>query len=125
MRLEIKQIKNITQLKGYNRWSINFTDGSNLVLRNPIFPFKIVDSQGMIVHFFLCGKTKEALFGWPGKENSIVLHHSFEWSKKYGFDLLTTSEEGYLNSIEEVIDKRKPGKPIILKIDKEGDIISP
>jgi len=128
VRLEIKQIKNIKQLKKCSgRWSINFTDGSNLTVRNPLFPFRINDSQGMMVQFFQSGESKKALFGWPKKEGSIVLRDCYEWSEECDFDQVHTDWNDYFrfDPVKEAIDKRRSGKPIILNINSEGDIMPP
>jgi len=128
MELEIKQIKNIIK-KGdrVNKWSINFTDGSYLIVKNVDFPFRPLTSQGMLVEFFFVNRTKKALFGWPEKDNSIALKDCYEWSKEHSFDQLNTYWRSYFQFaiITKVVDNRKPGKSIFLKVNKEGDIISP
>lgn len=126
--MEIKQIKNIIKKEEKtNKWSVNFTDGTYLILKNVNFPFRPLTSQGMIVEFFRVNRTKKALFGWPEKDNSIVLKDCYEWSERHGFEQITTYWRNYFNFviITKVVDKRKPGKPILLKVNKEGDIISP
>jgi hypothetical protein len=121
----VRQIKNITQLKKGDRWSINFTDGSNIVVKNPTFPFKIVGIQGMLVQSLQCDGLKKALFGYPKSEKSIALQDCYEWSREFDFDQIHSSWQDYFrfNLTGEVIDKRRPGKPIILKINDQGDII--
>jgi len=95
-------------------------------VKNAQFPFKILCSQGMVVQLFQVDKVRKALFGWPEKDNSIVLRECYEWSEKHGFDQIHTYWKTYFKiDLSEVIDKRKPGEPIFLKINKEGDIISP
>ena len=123
----IRQIKNITQLKKDDRWSINFTDGSNIVIKNPVFPFKLIDAQGMLAQSIQNNELGKVLFGWPKDEKSIALHECYEWSKEFDFDQVNSSWQHYFrfNLTGKVVDKRKPGKPIILKINNQGDIISP
>lgn len=128
MELEIKQIKNIIKKEEKeNKWSVNFTDGTYLILKKVNFPFRLSTSQGMVVEFFFVNKTKKALFGWPEKDDSIALKDCYEWSERHGFDQLTTYWKTYFQfiTITKVIDKRKPGKPVSLKVNKEGDIMSP
>lgn len=127
MKLDIKQIKNIERLGGGERRSINFTDGSNLVVRYVTFPFRVVDAQGMMAQLFHTDKSNKALFGWPEKENSIALKLCHEWDERLGFDQSFTDWRDYFRfvTIGEVVDKRKSGTPIILHINNRGDIISP
>ncbi len=114
-------------MKGEERRSINFTDGSNLVVRYVTFPFRVVDAQGMMVQFFHTGKSNKALFGWPEKEKSIALEFCHEWDEKLGFDQSFIDWRDYFRfvTIEKVVDKRKSGTPTILHINDRGDIISP
>jgi len=124
----VRQIKNIKPLRKGNKWSINLTDGSNIVVKNPTtFPFKIIDAQEILVQSLQCDGLKKALFGRLKNEKSIVLQDCYEWSREFDFEQINSTWQQYFrfNLTGEVTDKRKPGKPIILKINDQGDIISP
>ncbi|MDD5153041.1 MAG: hypothetical protein PHS95_03615 [Candidatus Pacebacteria bacterium] len=113
-------------MDGNTDWSINFTNGDRLHVRTGWFPFNTANSQGMMVHLRGCENGLVALFGRAVGNNSIALQNCYRWSEKFGFKKDPVDWRKYRSGrTEEVVDKRKPGKSVILKIDDNGGILPP
>jgi len=129
--LVLKKVKGITRLKGKNRWSINFTDGSNIVVKpdheGGYFPFGIVNASGMTVLIINSeDKQGEAIyyFGQTERDGSLVFGEHYEWSERYGFDMHPSGSNLWYSFAGQVVDKREPGKPVMIKVNNNGCVVS-
>jgi len=137
IRVRITYIKNISGLKGQGRYRTNFSDGTGITVRandpnlGDTFPFKVIDASGMLVHIFeddkRGGKILFVLFGSQKKEGSVALNQFYEWSEENGFDHYPSDcWKRFWSSPElKIIDGRKPGGSPTIKINEQGDIMSP
>jgi len=103
-----------------------FTDGSELVARWAVLPF-YVDEKTVVQLFTVDGIAEKALFGLPERTDSISLKLCFEWNRKSGFRqnyFIHWRDYFSQSGIKNIIDKREPGKPIAICVNKRGDIIS-
>lgn len=132
VEVTLKKLEKMEKLKGY-RYSLCFFGGTNRTLGASAngcgqeFPFKPTEVKGLMVQIFRsgCGVTK-ILFGKPVKEGSIALSDCYEWRDGSGFYGDPVDWECCWPWVaKEVLDARARGKPLLIKVNGQGDIIFP